>query len=303
MQPRVILQVGDGRVVELSHGDLVGRLRVCTLAFNDPRISEAHAMVSLRGDALRLLSLRGRFSVDGVVHADVVLSPGQQLSFAPEHAGACTAEVLEVVLPDAVLGLSGAGIPVQALLGTTSIVTAPVPSLRSGVVPEAAGWLSFLDDSWWLQRRGDAAPVAVVPDEAFDIDGLRVVPLLLPLTDANTPATHLHIVAQPLKIVARFHSVHVVREGEAPLLLDGVAARIVSELVLLGGPTAWDVVARDIWKDAPALPVLRGRWDAQLSRLRSRLRAAGIRPDLVRSDRHGFVELVLHPDDVVVDEA
>jgi hypothetical protein len=182
-------------------------------------------------------------------------------------------------------------------------VTTPVPTLRSGVVPDAAGWLSFLDDNWWLQRRGEAGPIAVVPDEAITIDGLRLLPVLLPLTDANTPATHLHILAQPLKLVARFHSVHIVRDGEAPLLLDGVAARIVSELVLLGGPTAWDVVARDIWKEPIALPVLRGRWDAQLSRLRSRLRGAGIRPDLVRSDRHGFVELVLHPDDVVVDEA
>lgn len=297
------MQVGDGRVVELSHGDLVGRLRVCTLAFNDPRISEAHAMVSLRGDALRLLSLRGRFAVDGVVQSDVVLAPGQQLSFAPDHAGVCTAEVVEVVLPEAVLGVSGPGIPVQALLGTTSIVTAPVPSLRSGVVPDAAGWLSFLDDTWWLQRRGDSAPTAVVPDETFVIDGLRLLPALLPLTDASTPATHLHITPQPLKIVARFHSVHLLRDGEAPVLLDGVAARIVSELVLLAGPTAWDVVARDIWKETTALPVLRGRWDAQLSRLRARLRGAGIRPDLVRSDRHGFVELVLHADDVVVDEA
>ena len=309
MQARAVIQVGDGRVVELGHGDLVGRLRVCRLTFDDPRISEAHAMVSLRGDTLRLLSLRGRFTVDGVAQAEVVLQPGQRLAFAPEPGGDATTaattacDVLEVVLPDAVLGLEGPGVPLQVLLGTTSIITAPVPTLRSGVIADAAGWLSFADDGWHLLRRGDLASTTVIPDVAIDVDGLRLMPRLVSLTDAGAPPTHVEIKNWALRLVARFHSVHIHHGDDArPLTLDGVAARIISELVQLDGPTGWEIVAREIWPDGSAEPVLRGRWDAQLSRLRSRLRQAGIRPDLVRSDRHGFVELVVGAGDTVVDE-
>jgi hypothetical protein len=263
-------------------------------------------MVSLRGDTLRLLSLRGRFTVDGVAQSDVVLAPGQRLAFAPDHhsdAAATTCEVLEVVLPDAVLGLEAPGVPLQVLLGTTSVLTTPVPTLRSGVIADAAGWLSFADNGWHLLRRGALSSVAVIPDVAIDVEGLRLMPRLVPLTDAGAPPTHVELTAQPLRLVARFHSVHIHRGDEPrPLTLDGVAARIICELVQLDGPTAWDVVAREIWPDGALEPVLRGRWDAQLSRLRSRLRQAGIRPDLVRSDRHGFVELVLGAADLVVDE-
>jgi hypothetical protein len=39
-----------------------------------------------------------------------------------------------------------------------------------------------------------------------------------------------------------------------------------------------------------------------VSRLRARLRSEGVRPDLVRADRHGFVELVLADGDTLVDE-
>lgn len=318
MQPRAVVQVGDGRVVELFHGDLVGRLRLCRLHFDDARISEAHALVSLRGDTLRLLSLRGRFAVDDVVQTEAVLRPGQRLSFIVEQPAAgsaddgvlrCDATVLEVVLPDAVMALEGPGVPLQVMLGTTSVLVSPVPSLRSGVVAEAAAWLSFADGEWGLQRPGGAAMELLRADDPVVVVGsdgarLQLTPRLVPLTDASGPPTHFVTTTKPLRIVARFHSVHIFQTGSEapPLVLDGVGARIVSELVALAGPTAWDVVAREIWPDRAPEAVVRGRWDAQLSRLRSRLRQAGIRPDLVRSNRHGFVELVLTGDDVVVDE-
>jgi hypothetical protein len=40
----------------------------------------------------------------------------------------------------------------------------------------------------------------------------------------------------------------------------------------------------------------------QLQRLRQKLRAAGVRSDLVHATGNGLIELVLGPDDVVVDE-
>ena len=39
------------------------------LHLDDPRVSEAHAMVSIRGSELKLLALRGRFQIDGLPYA------------------------------------------------------------------------------------------------------------------------------------------------------------------------------------------------------------------------------------------
>ncbi len=300
MQPRVILSLDDGRIVELAHGDLVGRLDACRLRYDDPRISEAHALVSLRGDALRLLGLRGRFSVDGTPRQESTLQAGQRLEFAVGPG--CGADVVEVVLPEAVMAIEGPDLPLQVLLGTTSVLTTPVLTLRSGTVADAAAWMAFADDGWWLQRPMSTTRAQLTADGVIDLDGVQLTPRLVSLLSAAMPSTQVQVSSTPLRIVARYQSVHLLREAQLPVVLDGVAARIVSELVVLAGPTAWDVVAREIWSDDVVLPVLRGRWDAQLSRLRARLRAAGIRPELLRADRHGFIELVLGPHDSVVDE-
>ena len=58
MRPTVSLQLPDGSIHELGHGDLIGRLWTAALHLDDGRISEAHAMISLRGSELHLLALR-----------------------------------------------------------------------------------------------------------------------------------------------------------------------------------------------------------------------------------------------------
>jgi len=60
MRAFVRLRCTDGSIAELTHGDLIGRLGTAALHFDDARISEAHAMISLRGQELKLLALRGR---------------------------------------------------------------------------------------------------------------------------------------------------------------------------------------------------------------------------------------------------
>lgn len=86
-----------------------------------------------------------------------------------------------------------------------------------------------------------------------------------------------------------------------PLVLAGNQARIVSELVAFGGPVEWETVAREIWRDEGDRAVLRQNWDRNMSALRSRLKAADIRPDLIRADGKGKVELILLPGDRVED--
>ena len=67
------------------------------------------------------------------------------------------------------------------------------------------------------------------------------------------------------------------------------------------GDIAWRVVAREIWTDDIDDNQLRRKWDISLSRLRRKLKDARIRPNLVRPDRTGNVELFLATEDKVED--
>lgn len=114
-------RVGEGPAVVLGHGDLIGRLATAAVSLDDARISEAHAIVSLRGGAMRLLALRGRFRVHGKQRAEVVLAPGLDV----ELARGIVLHVDEVSLPDTVLAIAGPGLPPWPLPGTVSVATGP----------------------------------------------------------------------------------------------------------------------------------------------------------------------------------
>jgi hypothetical protein len=105
----------------------------------------------------------------------------------------------------------------------------------------------------------------------------------------------------PLRVVARYDSVHLHREGQPMVVLSGVQARIFSELVAFDGPTEWEVVAREIWKETDR-HTLRRRWDVNLNRLRARLTREDVRPGLLNADGTGRIELVLLPDDTIDDQ-
>ena len=77
---------------------------------------------------------------------------------------------------------------------------------------------------------------------------------------------------------------------------------MVSELVAIRQPVAWEALAQRVWGDLHP-QVLRKRWDMQLYRLRKLLRTHQIRTNLVCSHGTGLVELVLTDGDQVVDHA
>ena len=121
-------------------------------------------------------------------------------------------------------------------------------------------------------------------------------------SDAGADATRARgAFHHPLRVVAHFDTVHVTREGGAPLVLSGISARILSELVVFDGPVAWDIVAREVWNDGADPTQLRRKWDVNLARLRAKLRDADIRDDLVRSDGTGNIEIVRYPGDTFED--
>ncbi len=297
MLPHVRLRLSDGTVRTLGHGDLVGRLATAALRVDDASISEAHALVSLRGVELHLLALRGIFAVDGVPCNDTPLRPGLHVQLSR----GVSVSVEAVQLPDVVAVLEGAG-PARPQLASVASLRAGDPVTVDGRYDERAdAWLWAADEGWLLQRRGQD-PVAVAADAPFTLGGATLCVRRVPLAEAGLDATLARgAVLAPLVVRARHDSVHLVRDGLPTVVLTGQPARIVSELAIAGVPVGWDLLADCVLQAGHLDPVdQRRRWD--LARLRRKLREAGIRADLVRADGAGNFELVLGLHDRVVDE-
>ncbi|RME25641.1 MAG: hypothetical protein D6798_08495 [Deltaproteobacteria bacterium] len=296
MRAFVLFRLPDGSSVELGHGDLIGRLRSAALPIADGRISEAHAMVSLRGQDLKLLALRGRFAVDGKPGQAVVLTAGQRIALAE----GLSLVVEQVALPDAVFGVEGDGLPPVVVTGTSSLLTRPRPELVPRFLPTAPAHLWNDGEDWVLSHAGHTRSVRA--GDEWVVDGRRFRGAAVALRRAGRSVTRLDgAFSRPLRVVARFETVHVMPDRGPPLALSGLAARLLSELVAFDGPVAWQVLARELWPVEDDEHLLRRKLDVNLSRLRRRLREASIRSDLVRSDGKGHVELFLHDGDTVED--
>lgn len=295
MRAYVRLRLPDGTLAHLGPGDMLGRTWSAALRLDDPQVSEAHAFVSLRGGALLLLSLRRRFLVDGRAVAEVELAPGQRLALSAESE----LVVEEVGLPDSVLGVEGPGLTRQVLEGTSSVLAGPPLRVVPGVVPGAAAilWSSGED---WRVRIGAEAARSVQLGDRVELGGQALVVVAVPLAGAGQEQTRAGLDA-PLTIISWFDTVHLCREGSPPAVLTGQLARLLAELVAIRAPAPWEDIAHTLWPDNDDRDALRRRWDVLLVRLRDRLRAANVRPELVRSSRGGLIELVLQPADRVED--
>lgn len=295
MRAYVRLLAPGGQTAVLGPGDLIGRLASAALQLDDGRISEAHAMVSLRGRELRLLGLRGLFAVSGQPTDDAVLKPGMIFQPAP----GLDVLVEEVVLPEEVLALEGDGLPRQLLLGAVSLCTRPqvalLPRHRSDA--DAVFWDT---GEGWRVRVGNDPPKNLMPGDKLHVNGREFRAVTVPLSSAGKPPTRLDGAhSPPLRIVTHFDTVHIHVEGGSVVALDGIAARILSELAALGGPAEWSVIAGEIWPEEEDRIYLRRRWDVSLARLRRKLRESRVRPDLIRAGGTGQVELLLRTGDRV----
>ena len=297
MRAYVRFLLPEGTAHELSHGDMIGRLDSAALHIDDERISEAHALVSLRGRDLRLLALRGRFAVSQSPTSEVVLRSGLEI----EVARGLVLGVEAVVLPPSVLGLEGDGLPRQVLSSVCSLHTGPRPRLTPRYAGDAAAWLYSTGEGWRLRLPHSAAR-ELEPGSSVEVGEPTFRCVSIALEQAAQSPTHIGSgVYRPLRIEARFDTAHIHRPGEPVLTLSGISARILSELVAFDGPVSWQVLAGEVWTGELGETSLRGKWDTNLARLRRKLRAARVRPNLVRSDRLGHLELVLHEGDVVED--
>ncbi len=300
----------NGQRESLGPGAIIGRMPQASLRIDDPRISEAHALVSLRGAQLKLLALRGRLSVDGKPKTDVTLSPGLRITLA----GFYRLTVESVVLPDQVFAIA-LDVPPHDIIGAHGVVAIFPRShapLRVGYDPEATAhvWtraneslLRTVD----LSAESDHARFSdhrLVPGATFSIDGVPFSyrSVARDALDAQTTTDRGRDETR-LKLVLCFDSVHIHGSDGRSVTIDGIAARLLCELYEIGAPVAWQEVANLLWPADPApVAALRQRWDQLLTRLRMRLREAGVRSDLVRPSQRGLVELLLGPEDVVEDQ-
>lgn len=288
----VLLRAPGGVVAELYPGDFVGRAASAALALDDGRVSEAHAMVSLREGQLHLLPLRGTLALDGEPVSHVILRPGLTLELAPGVALA----VLEVHLPDAVLGVEGEGLLRQMVPSVASILSEGRLRVVSGFREDAAAQLWSSGDGFRARVGDHTIPVAA--GDELVLGGRRVRFVAIPLGEAGPDVTRRDGgLSDPIHVVARFDTVQLHREGRAPVHFAGMQARLLTELLAVGGPIGWSALTQELWPDEDDAVLRRGRLDALLLRVRRRLRAAGLRADLVRTDGSGTVELVRYPHD------
>ncbi|MDX2086612.1 MAG: FHA domain-containing protein [Kofleriaceae bacterium] len=293
MHAVAVVRASSGELVPLHHGALIGRLWSADLHINDPRVSEAHAMISVRGRDVHMIALRGRMLVDGTWSADVVLVAGMTVTFAHDVA----IEIADVRVPDTVLALEADGLARQVLSTVTSLYGGTAPRL-------VAGWQAGADDHVWPDgeswMRTTGAPTPIAEGDAWEVAGTRFRVVMLRAEGA--PPTHNDpAYALPIRIVARWDTVHLVREGAPTAVITGHMAHVLSELATTRAPIAWQELASLRWKEGDR-DLLRHRWDMQLRRLRRKLSTHGLRTDLIRADGSGLVELVLGPGDTIVDE-
>ncbi len=257
------LKCNTGEFVDVGPGEFLGRSNLAELCIEDPRVSEAHAMVSLRGQSLVLLSLRGRFRVEGKVLSEVVLGLGVRIELAPDIELEC----VDIQLPTALPGLEMPGLPAFAFNGTTSVWLNP-PRIAKGFDANADAVFWGVGPSWRATIQG--ATSEVEPGSNVRIGDAECKIVLIPLNDAGLPKTRqgLH---GPLRFLACGHSVEV-RGGDSVLLVGGVPGRILDALFRNDCRGHWREIADCVWPDDASMEhSLRRRFDSGLARLRDRL--------------------------------
>lgn len=292
--------------VRLPAGGLVGRAAYALMRIPHASVSEAHALLTVRDQELRLQALRGSLQIGGRSYQEVPLRDGLEIHLSDE----VMLTVMAAVVPRLSLALLSGGsicsiprLPCSVLLAKDSAELSPDGEvgefiLVHGRVPSAPV-IIYEDSAGLWSQFPDQPPTQVQLPREWNIGGHKIRLVTIPLH--LTPNTAGGIRRTSLRIKVRFDTVHILPESaHEPTVITGIPARIISEVALLGnGPVNWEVVAREIWsRDEDRLP-LRDKWDKALQRLRRSLRLARIREDLIRIDRHGNVETLLYPNDTV----
>jgi hypothetical protein len=294
LTPHVRFVLPDGRAVDVPPGGILGRMPSATLRLDDPRVSEAHALLSLRGRGFRLLALRGLLQVGKAPTTEVALAVGQVVRLAPDLALTVSA----IALPESLLAVASPGQAPQEL-------SSPVYSLlNDGALvgryePDASAHLWSTSEGWMVRAAGgEPAPLQV---GTFTVGQHTLTVREIPLAAAAVnPTLFSGRFFAPVRIITNFDIARIEIEGRELCSISGHAGRILCELAAVRGPVNWEIVAGEIW-DGDDRHTLRQSWDRALGTLRGKLRLPELRPDLVRADGHGHIELFLQQGDEIED--
>lgn len=242
----------------------------------------------------------------GHPHTEIPLSEGIDVQLAPT----VLLHVKDIVLPTFALALVIDGVSsfierLPCTLSARSELHAGTNARRVGdnlsLFDERSpgGLLELHEDDDGLVAQSGETSVRFTPPYELRLHGHTVRVIAIAHNGTAATADPRRRASAGLRISVRYDTVHIWSTTPAPLLIAGIPARIISELVLLNnGPVGWETLAREIWPDRGIVRMtLRDNWDKGLQRLRKRLHDGGIREDLVRTDRHGNVELVLYRGD------
>ena len=287
----VQVQGPTGVVTNLLPGDVIGRHWASALQIEDRRVSEAHAMVSLRGSALHLLNLRGALRVDGKQVRDPELADGQSIELAP----GVRLTVVQVHVPPEALWLVGKGVEVQLSRGLCLRPGYPV-IVEPGQHREAE-LILWTDGVSWFADIGSQTSRPVVPGDTFRVNGWTGT---IEARALETPALTQQRAQRALTVRSKYQTVHIWPPDGAPITVSGIIARMLHELIEIDGPVHWEVLADLVWPNEAARYQLRRRYDTVIARLRRLLRDGGVRADLVRPDGCGNIEIIKYPEDTFI---
>ncbi len=262
-------------------------------------------MISLREGELTLLPLRGsvRTQGDRRFHQNrVALVPGMEIYLRSD----LSLQVVSMALPSSALAVRiGGAEPVVLSRTVYSLLDAPA-RLEERYLSDAQAQI-WSDGDGWMARCIGGAPRPLTTGTLCSLGGEVVEVVSVEATGTIQAPAHT-----PLRIVAFADTAHIYRKLDSELLLalSGISAWILSELVMYNEiPVRWEDIAGAIPKrkaisDRETLCVW---WHTNLSKLRRKLRSAGViqrdgvRQQLIRSDGKNHVQLMLLPHDELAD--
>lgn len=312
---RVLLQPGSVPGT-LFAGDIVGRGPSSALPIQDPRVHEAHAVVSFRDGELCLLPARGALYLDGGVPTlqPVVLRAGLQCRLRRD--GKLKIEVLAVRLAPVALALELEGKPPVLLRpgSTYALRTGSVPWLIRGAGDEADAAVWMEGEEWFI-RAGDGVALPVELGSVLtlacgqEVRGVPVAAAVDPTRDTNVhrvgagAGTPLHFDVERDHISANWVIRAQTKEGRVLDPLNDVCACFVGHLMSAyrsGTATiAKASIVEGVWRTEPHQNLPSGplyhakrRAVAWLAGLPGGMRT-------IRRDGTDGMALVLHPQDTI----
>lgn len=290
----VTLRLPDGRQVYVPPGTVMGRLVTSAVPIDDPRISEAHVLVTHRGGSMWMMGLQQQALrvVGDRSRSHVRLVAGQRLSLAEGYV----VEVMAVVTPDHLpqAQYRRRGEIEWHQLGNLdgheyySIMSGPlwVAGQREGAMCHLACGV----DSWVLFTQ-EQDSISIEDLEIWEAGDWQFRFLWLPVDQAGTAKTiarHQHSLDYRIEVGETFVRITPIEDDRdlEPLIFVGQPRLLLMALMRETTSRRWQVLGAEIWEDWGELDrkARERRWNPAIHRLRKRLAEYALDPDIVYRD-------------------